>query len=121
MAAVTLKSFRIWCLAICCTFSVTACSSWIYRIDVPQGNFLEQKDIEKLRVNMTKEQVQFVLGNPVAENSFDDDIWHYFYALKGGRGENFEKQLVLNFSNGKLVKMTGDFEMPRDFNIPLDQ
>jgi len=91
------------------------------RIDVPQGNFLEQKDIDKLRIQMSKEQVQYVLGNPVAENSFEDNTWHYFYALKGGRGDNFEKQLVLNFQNGKLAKMSGDFDVPKDFNVPLDQ
>jgi outer membrane protein assembly factor BamE len=121
MAAVTLKSLRNWCIAICCTLSVTACSNWIYRIDIPQGNFLEQKDIDKLRINMTKEQVQYVLGNPVAENSFDDNIWHYFYSLKGGRGDNFEKKLVINFTEGKLSKMSGDFDMPKNFNVPLDQ
>ena len=55
--------------------SLSACSSWVYRIDIPQGNFLEQKDVNKLRVAMTKEQVQFVLGNPVAENSFDKDVF----------------------------------------------
>ena len=121
MAAVFSKSISKWLIAASCALSVSACSNWIFRIDVPQGNFLEQKDIDKLRVQMTKEQVRFVLGNPVAENAFDDDIWHYFYALKGGRGDNFEKQLVLNFQNGKLVKMTGDFDTPKEFNVPLDQ
>jgi len=49
---------------------LSGCSDWIYRIDVPQGNFLEQKDVSKLRVDMSKEQVRFVLGNPVVEDSF---------------------------------------------------
>ncbi len=100
--------------------SITACSNVIYRIDVPQGNFLEQKDINKLRVAMTKEQVKFVLGSPVAENAFDNDTWHYFYSLKGGRGNNFQKQLIVEFQNDKLVDMTGDFEKSEDFNTPLD-
>lgn len=82
---------------------------------------MEQKDVDKLRVAMTKEQVQFVLGNPVAENSFDHDVWHYFYALRRGNGEYFEKKLVLNFKDKKLVQMTGDFAIPKDFNVPLDQ
>ncbi len=101
--------------------SVSACSNFLYRIDVPQGNFLEQKDINKLRIKMTKEQVLFVLGHPVAENSFEDNIWHYYYSLKGGRGENFLKQLVLTFKDGHLTTMSGDFDVPKDFNTPLDQ
>lgn len=121
MAAVFTKSISKLLIVACCALSVSACSNWIYRIDVPQGNFLEQKDINKLRISMSKEQVQYVLGNPVAENSFDDNIWHYFYALKSGRGQDFEKQLILSFQDNKLVKMSGDFEVPAEFNTPLDQ
>jgi outer membrane protein assembly factor BamE len=103
--------------------SVSACSSWIYRIDVPQGNFLEQKDIDKLRIAMTKEQVLFVLGNPVAENSFDPNVWHYIYHLKNGRSDDhIEKKLILTFNKDqRLASMSGDFAVPANFNTPLDQ
>jgi len=101
--------------------SVSACSNFLYKIDVPQGNFLEQKDINKLRIKMTKEQVQYVLGNPVAENAFDDNVWHYYYSLTGGRGNDFKKQLVLTFDQGHLSNMTGDFDKPAEFNTSLDQ
>ncbi|MBU1555530.1 MAG: outer membrane protein assembly factor BamE [Gammaproteobacteria bacterium] len=100
--------------------SVSACSSWVYRIDIPQGNFLEQKDIDKLRIAMTKEQVKYVLGSPVAKNAFDDDTWHYFYALKGGRGNDFEKQLIVEFKDDKLADIKGDFAKSDNFNTPLD-
>ncbi|KKO47205.1 membrane protein [Arsukibacterium ikkense] len=100
--------------------SLSACSNVIYRIDVPQGNFLEQKDIDKLRVAMTKEQVKFVLGSPVAENAFDNDTWHYFYSLKGGRGNNFQKQLIIEFKDNKLLDISGDFAKHADFDTPLD-
>lgn len=100
--------------------SLSACSSWIYRIDIPQGNFLEQKDVDKLRIAMTKEQVTYVLGSPVASNPFDNDTWHYFYALKGGRGNNFEKQLIVEFKDDKLQDIKGDFEKSAEFSTPLD-
>ena len=47
------------------TLFTSACSDWIYRIDVPQGNYVDQKDVDKLRIDMSKAQVQFVLGNAV--------------------------------------------------------
>ena len=100
--------------------SLGACSSWIYRIDIPQGNFLEQKDVDKLRVAMTKEQVTYVLGSPVASNAFDNDTWHYFYALKGGRGNNFEKQLIVEFKDDKLQDIKGDCDKSAEFSTPLD-
>lgn len=101
---------------------LTACSDWIFRIDVPQGNFLEQDDVDLLRVDMTKEQVVFVLGNPVVQDSFNSDTWYYFYEMKRGmskRGPDVKKQLILNFEDGRLTEMSGDFEKPEEFNIPL--
>jgi outer membrane protein assembly factor BamE len=101
------------------TLTSTACSNWIYRIDVPQGNFLDQRDVEKL----TKEQVIYVLGNPVVQDSFDDDTWYYVYDMKRGmkkRGEDFQKQMVINFVDNKVTTVEGDFELSEDFNTPLD-
>lgn len=101
---------------------LSGCTNWIYRIDVPQGNFLDQKDVDKLRVEMTKEQVRFVLGNPVVEDSFNDDIWYYYYEMKRGmshRGEDVKKQLILSFDDNKLVDFSGDFAKPEEFSQPL--
>ena len=41
--------------------------------------------MDQLRVNMTREQVLFVLGKPAAEDAFDDDTWHYLYVFNLGR------------------------------------
>ncbi|GEA11551.1 hypothetical protein KUL49_19260 [Alteromonas sp. KUL49] len=105
------------------TFCSTACTNWIYRIDVPQGNFLDERDVEKLRVGMSKEQVIYVLGNPVVQDTFDSDTWYYVYDMKRGmakRGPDFRKQMIINFENNKIVSVEGDFELSEEFNIPLD-
>ncbi|GLR70600.1 outer membrane protein assembly factor BamE [Agaribacter marinus] len=102
---------------------MTGCSNWIYRIDIPQGNFLDQKDVNQLRIAMTQEQVRFVLGNPVVEDSFDNNTWYYVYDMKRGmrkRGKDFRKELVLKFDSGRLSSMTGDFEKPEEFDTPLE-
>ncbi|MDT0593966.1 outer membrane protein assembly factor BamE [Glaciecola petra] len=102
----------------------SACTDWIFRIDVPQGNFLDQDDVNKLRVDMTKEQVIFVLGNPVVQDSFDNDTWYYVYDMKRGmrkRGEDIRKELVITFKDNKIASLDGDFETPEDFNTPLEQ
>ena len=103
---------------------LSACADWIYRIDVPQGNFLEEKDVEKLRISMTKEQVIYVLGRPVVEDAFNQDTWYYVYEMKRGmrkRGEDFRKELIIHFSDGKISSVEGDFELSEEFNTPLDQ
>ncbi|MCC2607347.1 outer membrane protein assembly factor BamE [Planctobacterium marinum] len=110
-------------LSLILAVAISGCSSWIYRIDVGQGNYVIQDDVDKLRIGMTKEQVQFVLGAPVLRDSFDENTYYYIYKIKRGmksRGEDFRKDLVLHFDDGKLAKMTGDFDEPEDFNTPLD-
>ena len=112
--------FRV--LAIVLIFTLSACSSWVFKRDMPQGNYLEQKDIDKLQVNMTKEQVKFVLGSPVVIDSFDNNIWNYVYQLKSGRGEkyNAQKRFKIIFDNDRLTSASGDFELPESFNTPME-
>lgn len=104
-------------LFLVAALSLSACSSWVYRIDIPQGNYLEQKNIDKLQLNMTKEQVKFVLGSPVMVDSFNDDIWHYVYRFKSGKSAslNSEKKFIVKFEDNKLVSAEGDFELPESY------
>ncbi len=100
------------------------CADWIYRIDVPQGNFLDERDVKKLRIGMTKEQVVYVLGRPVVQDSFDHDTWYYVYDMKRGmekRGKDFQKRLIIDFEQDKVASVEGDFELSEDFNTPLDE
>lgn len=107
------------------TLTLPACSfvDWlIYKRDLPQGNFLEQHDINKLRVQMTKEQVAFIIGRPVLPDSFGKDTWYYVYHFKSGRNAKvFHKELILTFAEEKLVSMKGDYEISEDFETPIEQ
>jgi outer membrane protein assembly factor BamE len=100
---------------------VSGCSSWVYRMNIPQGNFLEQKDVNKLRIEMTKEQVVYVLGQPIATDAFDDTAWHYVYLFNYNRKNEQKKSLVVHFENDVLKTISGDFELPETFNTPLEK
>ncbi len=112
--------FRTSIIAV--ALSLSACSSWVYRIDIPQGNYLEQKSIDKIQVGMTKEQVKFVLGSPVMIDAFDKDTWNYVYRFKSGRSEKFntQKSFTIKFEDDKLISAEGDFELPENFNTPFN-
>ncbi|WP_057832174.1 outer membrane protein assembly factor BamE [Colwellia sp. TT2012] len=112
--------FRVAIIITALTLS--SCSSWVYRYDVPQGNYLEQKSIDKLQVDMTKEQVKFILGSPVVVDAFDNDTWSYIYKLKSGRSKKFDlrKQFIIKFSDDKLVSASGDFKLSDKFNTPFN-
>jgi len=88
-------------------------SSCVYTLNIQQGNILDQKDIDKLRPDLTKNQVVFVLGNPVVDDSFSDDHWIYLYTFSNRMTDvETTKRLDLYFVEDKLVKAKGDFEIP---------
>jgi outer membrane protein assembly factor BamE len=102
--------------------SLSACSSWVYRIDIPQGNYLEQKSIDKIQMGMTKEQVKFVLGSPVIVDSFDNDTWNYIYRFKSGRSTtlDMQKRFTIKFVDDKLFSADGDFDLSENFTTPFN-
>jgi outer membrane protein assembly factor BamE len=112
--------FRV--IAIVLAFTLSACSNWVYRIDIPQGNYLEQKEIDKLQIGMTKEQVKFILGSPVVLDAFNPDTWYYVYRLKSGRGaeHNKSKKFTIIFIDEKVSSAAGDYPVSENFNTPMD-
>lgn len=100
---------------------LSACSTWVYKYDIAQGNFLNQDDVNKLRVEMSKEQVEYVLGSPVIENPFSSDRWHYVYTKKSGKTNNtLRRELIVTFKDEKLFDIEGDYKKPEDFDQALE-
>lgn len=112
--------FRVAIIITALTLS--ACSSWVFRYDVAQGNYLEQKSIDKLQMGMTKEQVKFILGSPVVVDAFDNNTWSYVYKLKSGRSKKFDskRQFILKFEDDKLLSAVGDYNVSENFRTPFN-
>lgn len=91
-------------LAALALMATTAC---VYKPSVQQGNVLDQKDVNQIRPGMTKEQVRFVLGNPVLNTNLEGDTWYYLYYLYPSRGDDVQKRLVLRFQQNVLVSTEG--------------
>lgn len=93
----------------------------VYRIDINQGNFLEQQDVDTLRYGMNKEQVRYVLGSPMLVEPEYPDTWYYVYYHKPGHNEPVQKNLVLKFNaQNQLVTLSGDFEAGPKFMDPIN-
>lgn len=104
---------------------LSACSvlDWmVYKIDIPQGNFIEEKQVAQLRIAMSKEQVKYILGSPMLVDAFEPDTWYYMYHYQEGNGDRTldKKELTLHFENNQLLAMQGDFQPSPEFNTPLD-
>lgn len=62
--------------------SLSGCSVFermVYKIDVPQGNYLEVAQVNKLKKGMNKQQVKYLLGTPALDNTFEPNHWYYVY------------------------------------------
>ena len=82
----------------------------VHKVDVPQGNVVEQDQINQLRPGMNKQQVRFLMGTPMLDDSFHANRWDYIYRFKPGYGEIEAKQATLYFNkDNKLVNIQGTF------------
>jgi outer membrane protein assembly factor BamE len=88
--------------------SMTACSISTYRIDIQQGNVVTQESISKLRPEMTRAQVKFVLGTPLVTDTFHPDRWDYFYKFDKAGNPREQRRLTLVFQDDKLKHILGD-------------
>jgi outer membrane protein assembly factor BamE len=79
-----------------------------HKIDVQQGNYLDEVTVAKLKPGMTRSQVRFLLGTPLIADPFHPERWDYMYLdRKGGKLKN-EKRLTLYFDGDKLTRAVTD-------------
>ena len=93
-------------LALALSLALGACtltSGCVYRIDIQQGNFLEDKDIDRVTVGMTRVQVKSLLGTPMVADPFESSRWDYVYYLKQGRLKKPEQRHFIVFFEGDKV------------------
>ena len=93
------------CLVV--TLSLSGCSSlydtFVYQIDITQGNYIDNAKLKKIQIGMTQEQIIFVLGSPMLIDQFDSSKWYYIRYIKPGGEKSHQAQIALTFENKKLV------------------
>lgn len=89
--------------------SATSCGGIPYRIDVDQGNVIDQQSLSQLQIGMSKEEVQQVLGTSLLSDVFHQDRWDYVQYYKNGRTQSTQEGKVsLFFSNGFLSNIQAE-------------
>jgi len=106
-------------LAVFLLIPLSACEL-VYKLPTRQGNVIDQKEIDKITVGMTRDQVRFILGTPIAAGSLNDDRWDYFGYYKPPRGDAFSRTVSLYFSGDQLVRLEGEKE-PQDIEAAPDR
>jgi len=81
----------------------------VYRIDVEQGNLVDQEMIEQLKPGMSRRQVRFIMGSPLVEDTFNPDRWDYPYVIRNGRDIIREAHVTVLFDEDRLIDVRGDY------------
>ena len=83
----------------------------VYKLDVNQGNYLAQDQVERLKVGMTKPQVRTLLGTPLLVSPFRPNEWEYVYEFKRQGRPLEHRNFIVYFVDERLARWEGD-EMP---------
>jgi outer membrane protein assembly factor BamE len=83
----------------------------VYKLDINQGNYITEDQVQKLRVGQTRQQVRLILGTPLLADPFHANRWDYVYEFER-QGRSLEHyQLSLYFVDEKLARWENG-EMP---------
>jgi outer membrane protein assembly factor BamE len=92
----------VQCLVVSLTASLLA-TGCVYRINIQQGNFLNQSAVDTVKEGMTRSQVRYLLGTPMVADPFDKERWDYVYYLKKGRSRHVDERRVTVYFDGDKV------------------
>ena len=98
-----LGSLRMLGLTLLLALPAGMVGGCVYRLDVQQGNLLDQEDIEAIQPGMTRSQVRYLLGTPVAADPFRNDRWDYMYYLKPGKSRRTTQRWLIVWFEGEAV------------------
>ena len=58
-----------------------------------------------LQIGMNKEQVRFLMGTPLINDSFHPDRWDYVYHLIPDYGDTEQRHVAVMFEGGKIINI----------------
>lgn len=80
-----------------------------HKIDVQQGNYIDQTMLSKLKVGMNKSQVRYVLGTPLITDPFHPERWDYTFLDRPGGKLSAQKRVTVVFDGEeRLARVEGD-------------
>ncbi len=92
-------------LSACSSVSDISIFPGVHKLDLQQGNIIDQDKLDQLQLGMSRAQVQFVMGTPLVADTFDLDRWDYLYEYKNADGEVSRRGVTLRFEAGALTEI----------------
>lgn len=79
-----------------------------YKADINQGSVLNRFSINQLKIEMSKKQVQELIGPPSIIDPFHNNQWDYINHSTMGSGKIIHYRLILTFEGKKLIHINSD-------------
>lgn len=92
---------------------VAGCMLAPHKIDIQQGNYIDQAMVAKLKPEMTRSQVRFILGTPLIADAFHPNRWDYVYLTGKAKNVQTRHKITVVFDGDKLKRVEGDI-VPAD-------
>ena len=77
----------------------------VHKLDIQQGNLIDDAMLAQLKPGMSKRQVRFVLGEPLLVDPFRDNRWDYVHYTKVSRKITESSRVTLHFDNDELTEI----------------
>jgi outer membrane protein assembly factor BamE len=84
--------------------------SLVYKMDLSQGNLIDQEMVDQLKPGMSKRQVELVMGTAQLASPFNQDRWDYVSSASRRGRTPVVKSLTLYFDADVLARIEGDWE-----------
>jgi outer membrane protein assembly factor BamE len=102
-----------WLIGVVALGCIAGCSAirfpGVHRVIIHQGNLVSQTMVDRLRPGMTKSQVRYVLGNPIIDDSLNQDRWEYINTLQVSGRKMIQRSLVVHFRDNRLSFFEGNY------------
>jgi len=92
---------------------LTGCMLVPHKMDIQQGNYVDQAMVAKLKPEMTRSQVRFILGTPLIADMFHPNRWDYVYLTGKANDVRVHHRITAVFDGDKLKQVESDI-VPAD-------
>lgn len=97
---------QIILLSVFISALLSGCSA--YKMEVQQGNYITQQELNLVKRGMSRAEVQQILGTPLLQDDFNQGRWDYVFLLRSGNGKTKRNGVTVFFQNGVVSDLRVD-------------
>lgn len=90
--------------------ALSACLPKPYRVEIPQGNLIDQSKLEEVSIGMEPRQVRYILGTPLIIDPFNTNRWDYYYSINSQDGTSIDHHLSIFFNDGRVSSIKNNLD-----------